>query len=421
MQFLKTLKDYAYIGFGTSFASGFALVNSLIIARVLGPSNFGVFSIFYSLMILSWQLPQSFDGIFVSMAKKSNAKADKIEYLKSAIALKLLYLLPLITLSYPLAYIIGNYCFGKQNLTLPLISAFVCGSLLTFLSTIASIFQEEERYAYFASIHAIYTSSIFLGLLLLLILKIKFTLNIILTIYVSFSVLIGLFSIIFLLNKTSSLFHINYSILSKSFEQGKWLFFAIATYCIFARIDVLFLPRYVKYEILGQYAVAATLISVVTLGIRPLTATCLPKASLAILSKKSFNHFVKESLFAISLIELGIVLYFILSPYIVVYFYGAQYIPSVKILRIILIGWAFSVFFIPFQFIFIALEDTKTHFSIEFVKLIIAFFLLYIFVPLYGITGAAYAITLTLCSSSIISFYILMLRLKTTFKEHALV
>lgn len=421
MQLLKTLKDYASVGFGTTFARGFALVNSLIIARVLGPSKFGVFSIFYAVMILSWQLPQSFDGVFVSLAKKSEAKADKIEYLKSAIALKFLYLLILLTLSYPLAYFIGNYCFGKQNLTLLLISAFLCGSLITFLSTIASIFQEEERYAYFASIHAIYTLSIFLGLIFLLILKIKFTLNIVLIVYISISILIGLFSIIILLNKTTNLFHINSLILSKTFEQGKWLFFAIATYCIFARIDVLFLPRYVRYEILGQYAVAATLISVVTLAIMPLTGTCLPKASLAILSKKSFNNFVKESLFAISLIELGIVLYFILAPYIVIFFYGTQYIPSVKILRILLVGWASGVIFIPFQFIFFALEDTRTYFYIEFAKLFIAFFLLNIFVPLYGITGAAYAITLTLFVSPIISFFILMLRLKTTFKELALV
>jgi hypothetical protein len=86
MYLLRTLKNFTFIGFGTSFARGFALVNSLIIARVLGPSIFGIFSIFYAVMILSWQLPQAFDGVFVSMAKKTDIKADKIQYLKSAIA-----------------------------------------------------------------------------------------------------------------------------------------------------------------------------------------------------------------------------------------------------------------------------------------------------------------------------------------------
>jgi O-antigen/teichoic acid export membrane protein len=421
MYLLRTLKNFTFIGFGTSFARGFALVNSLIIARVLGPSIFGIFSIFYAVMILSWQLPQAFDGVFVSMAKKTDIKADKIQYLKSAIALKFLYVLTLITLSYPLAFFIGNYCFGKQNLNLPLIYAFLCGSFLTFLLTIASTYQEEERYVLFASIHSVYTSAVFIGLVLLLITKIQFTLNTIFFIYVAISILIGLFSIKFLLKKTGSLLHINRPILLKSFGEGKWVFFANVMFCIYVRLDVLFLPRYVSYESLGQYAVAATLISVVTLALGPLAGVSLPRASLAIRSKEAFNSFVKESLFAVLLIEFGIVLFFMLASHIVILFYGIQYLISVKILRILLVGWMFGAIFVPFQFLFIALEDSRTRFYIELVKFFIAFFLLYILVPSYGITGAAYAITVTLFLGSIISFFLLKLRLKTTFKELCLV
>ena len=115
MQFLKLFKDFVSVALGSSVARGLALANTLIIARVLGPSDFGNFSIFYSVMILSWQLPQSFDGVFVSFAKKLETKADKLDYLKSSITCKFLYLLILLALSYPLALLIGDLYFGKPN------------------------------------------------------------------------------------------------------------------------------------------------------------------------------------------------------------------------------------------------------------------------------------------------------------------
>ena len=107
-----------------------------------------------------------------------------------------------------------------------------------------------------------------------------------------------------------------------------------------------------------------------------------------------------------------------LAPYIVIYLYGDQYVLSVKILRILLLGWAFGVIFIPFSFLFIALDDSKTRFYIELINFIIAFSLLTIFVPWYGVIGAAYAISITLFIGLIISTFILMLRLKTTFRDH---
>ena len=81
----KTLISYFYVLFGTSFARGVALFNTIIIARMLGPIHFGVFSIFYVVMILTWQLPQAFDSVFVTYAKKVDSMREKNDILKTSV------------------------------------------------------------------------------------------------------------------------------------------------------------------------------------------------------------------------------------------------------------------------------------------------------------------------------------------------
>ncbi|MCP4748555.1 MAG: oligosaccharide flippase family protein [Desulfobacteraceae bacterium] len=407
---ITLIKNILYIAFGSAFSRGIALLNTIIIAQLIGPAQYGVFAIFYTAMILTWQLPQSFDGVFVSLAKKTENKADKIEFLKSSLTFKLLYLTVVLVISYPLAILIGKYIFGKPNLNQPLILALVCGSFLTFLFTIASTYQEKERYGHFATIHAIYTGSIFVALIVMVLSKSKITLTAIFSIYLAISLGIGILSIYNLSIRVGTIRKINRSIFFRAFGQSKWMFFASATYCIFARIDILFLTRFVDYVSLGQYAIAAQLVTIIALAAGSLAGVCLPKASLAVKSEKDFRNYLIDCLFIIALILFGMIILYITAPYIVNFFYGEHYLPSIKIMRVLLIGWVFNIAYIPFSFLFLALERAQTKFAIELCKLAMCYVLLNIFVPIYGTIGAAYSFTLTLIVSTVITIILIKKR-----------
>jgi O-antigen/teichoic acid export membrane protein len=414
LELRKIVTQFLKVATGTTLARGIALANTVIIARMLTPSGYGVFAIFYSIMMLAWLFPQAFDGMFVSLAKKTNDLKLKNEYLKNAIVLKTAYSVLLLILAYPLALLIGKYVFNRNDLVIPIICAFVGGSFIAYLKTIASIYQEAEKYGRFAAMHAIYTFGVLLGLIAFVVSQFEFTLNRILALYLCVSVAIGLVSIGILINKTGKVLEFKRDTLFLSFREGKWLFFSVVTYCIFERMDILFLPMFVSNEKIGEYAVAAQLISVIGLATGSMASIFLPKASLAIATKEAFSNFKKESAYGIIIIEIGIMLFFALAPFVVTTLYGSQYYYATKILRILLIGLMGSVPVIPFMFVFLALEETKTRFILELLKLLIGAVLLRLMIPAYGSVGAAYSIAVTLFVSSFLAIILLWFKLKST-------
>jgi O-antigen/teichoic acid export membrane protein len=416
MTLSKTVLNYFYVLFGGGFARGVALLNTIIIARMLGPAHFGVFSIFYFIMILTSQLPYAFDIVFVSYAKKVDSVREKNDILKTSVVIKLFYLFLVLLLSYPVSYALAKYCFQKDEIQAFLVTAMLSGGFLTFLMTVASTFQQEERFVWFSSVHAIYTLLIFICVLALKLSHIEFSLKSVIAVYIAVCVIIGTISIVLLCRRVGNPFILDKAMLSRSLSQGKWMFGVTLSTFLFTRIDILFLTRYLDFESLGIYSVAAQLVSVLSLATGALAGICLPKASIAIRSRESFRLFVRESSSPILLIEGGLALFIVVAQLTVTIMYGSEYALAGSILRILLYGWIFNTIFIPFSFLFYALDDARTRFFLELWKLLIGVFLLYSLVPQYGLKGAAYAMTLALFIYTITSFSVLTYRLTRTHK-----
>jgi O-antigen/teichoic acid export membrane protein len=403
----KTLKDYFQVLFGTGFARGIALLNSIIIARLLGPKEFGKFSIFYTVLILTWQLPQAFDTTFVRYAKTSNSHSEKNNYLKASVLIKLLYSISMLSISYPLAYFLSEYIFLKPEIKLILLVAFVSGLFLSFLMTIASTFQEKEQFGKYAFLYSIYTVSIFCSLLMFKTLNLNLSLWKAISIYVLVSLTIGAMSIRILTSKVGRLSSLDTNVLKTSFSLGKWILGATFILFLFLRLDVLFLTRYVDFEAVGIYSVAVQLIMVVSVMTGSFSGVFLPKASGAMASKSSLKLYIKESLLAILLINTFFAAFIIAAPFIIRSLYGIEYLPAGSILRILSIGWMSYIIYLPFSFLFYTLNDAKTPFLFEFLKLCVGIGLLYYLVPLKSIYGAAFAICIALVLHAVASLIII--------------
>lgn len=403
----KSLLDYIYVLFGNGLSRGVTLVNSIIIARILGPTNFGLFSIFYITMVLTWQLPQAFDITFIRYAKASNCDIEKKEFLKTAIFLKLLFGFVVCSISYPLSYFLANYCFQKPEIHIILTTSIISGVFYSFLMSVASIYQEKGRFDRYAILNNIYTFSILCALVTITMTKLTLSIEIIILIFFIVSIAVGITSIVLLWKKVGNLFFPNKPILIKSLSLGKWIFGVTSVYVISQRIDILFLTRYFKYEYIGIYSVASQITMIISLLVGSLSAVSFPRACTAVTSKHSFKIFVKESVLVIVAINIFIVILFYAAPFLVTKLFGEEYRMACSILRILLIGWAFTVVYIPFSFLFYAYNNSTTRFILELLKLVVAIVMLNLLIPRYGLIGASVAVSIALTSNAFISLIVL--------------
>ncbi len=404
----KTLKDYFYVIFGSACARGVAFVNAVIIARILGPGDFGLFSIFYAVMILTWQIPQAFDTTFVRYAKADPSAGAKRHYLSATVLLKILYLVMLASLMYPLARFLSHHVFDKPRTFVPIMAALASGGLLSFLMTIASTYQEQERFFHFAVLNAFYTVSIFIFLIVCVLFSAPFSLSIVVGGYFYITAVIGIVSIIALLKRTGNVFRPDWAVMRRVFSLAKWILGVTCAFFVFQRIDLFFLTRFVSYETIGIYSVAAQLVVFVFLLTGSLANISLPKASTAIKTRRGLIGFAKESCAAAAAINILILLLIVGAPYIISLIYGSQYDGAAKISRILLLGWFFTVPYIPFSFLFYSLDDSRTRFLLELSKLAFGVVLLSVCVPRMGMTGAAVAVSATLIISTVLSSAVLL-------------
>jgi len=404
----KTLKDYLVVLFGTGFSRGIAFINSVIIARLLGPEDFGRFSMFFVVMVLTWMFAQSFDSAFIRYAKTSRDNAEKTEFLKISFLLKITYGIIITIFSYPMSYFMAHFVFKKPEVTSLIIFALLSGIFQSFLMTIASIFQEKENFTAFSFLYSFYTVSILLLLIVVKLSGFPFDLESVVFIHLFVSLAIGIASIYLLFGrKIKRIFPLNRDYLRKSLVLGKWIFGINIMMFVFSRMDFLYLGRYLNFNSLGVYSVSQQIVMIISVMVSSSSGIFLPKACSALESKIAFKRFCKEAVFIALIINIIIGALIIFVPILIKALYGTPYMGAVILTRILLIGWMANVFYSPFSFLFYAADESALRFVLEAAKLIIAVLLLAWLVPYFKSIGAALAITITFVVTSFISLIIL--------------
>jgi len=240
-QMKKTIKDFITVVFGKGFSRGVAFINAIIIARILGPGAFGKFSVFFIVLVLTRTFSEAFDSTFVRYAKALNDTEDKSEFLKISIFFKLIYGFIVCALSYPAAHFISYSCFHKPELTPIIVLGLIGGVFQTFLFTVASIYQEKEKFGIYSTLYASYTITIFVCLIILKIIFNNFTIMNVIWVYFCVSALVGIGSLGILFKyKVKNVFSFNREYVLQSFHLGKWIFGIMVMAFLFQKMDFLF-------------------------------------------------------------------------------------------------------------------------------------------------------------------------------------
>lgn len=407
----KTIIDYLTVLLGTGVGRGVAFLNSIIIARTIGKEDFGRFSIFFVVMVLTWIFPQAFDSVFVRYAKTTENEKHKIEYLRVSFFLKLVYSLVAVMLAYPVAWMLAVICFKKPEMTALIVWAIISGVFQAFLMTIASIYQERENFDIFTFFYASYTISIFVALILLRFLPLWFTLYNVIAIHVFVSIVVGTASIVLLLKrKIKYIWPLDKECMLKSFNLGKWAFWSVVVAFAFSRTDTLFLPRYVSFDVIGVYGVAQQVTMLISVMAGSLSNVFLPKACASINSSEALRRYIKESMVIVAAIVAVILVLIFFTGSAIKILYGSQYLSGKGIVQILLCGWLFYILFLPFASLFYAFEDSRSRFLIDGLRFLMAVILLFFLVPRYKAIGAAWGMTIAHIISCFFGFWVLSIR-----------
>ena len=396
-------------GNGGYVALGF--VANIVSANGLTPAGFGLVAI--SLAILNVLQEICGNGVDLAMVRlaaphaKTNpaiAQGYYIAALKYKLVMNLLVAVPLWFTAPSLA----GWIFNDPQMTLLL--RWVCAGLMgaAIYNYAISCMQAEERFGQYAILR-VANNLAKLAMLGLIWLLGVFNPN---TVFASWIVAFFIGYVMALLFKrappikcnaiATSSDPDNRAYLKEVFHFSKWLIGSSFLFCLYSRMDMLILGRYVDAAEIGQYAAAWNITFIIDLMTYSVIIALLPRAA-GLTTKAEFSEYMKHTF----LICLGICvmispLYFLSDLFFELFF--PAYSSSAGLFRVLLSGALITLLLHPLYLILYARNRVNRLTLINFILVIFSVILGFACIPSYGAMGAAWV---TVCGRVLASLLIL--------------
>ena len=199
-RFDKSLLDYFQVIIGSGLGRGLGLLNSILIARFLGPEKFGIFVFFFAVMMLTWLMLGSFDTVYIRRAKDT-CDYEKRGHLSCNLIVKTVLGLLFFVCVAGVDRSVSVSFFDKDYAHRMMLAGIGAGLFLNFQVTQATIFREKEQFFLFTITSNIHTLLVFAALSTLWFSTNKLDLNNIITTYIITSGIVGTTSLIMILMK----------------------------------------------------------------------------------------------------------------------------------------------------------------------------------------------------------------------------
>jgi O-antigen/teichoic acid export membrane protein len=392
----QTARSTYLTTFGAGINAFFGFIFTIVVARSILPSDFGLFSVVLNLLViltvfcdigLSSSVIRFLPQAIREGKKEKSKKIIKISFLTALLISGFLALL-LFIFSSPLAM----YLFTRKELVIPLavVSAALVGLTLTYL--FIAILQGQQRFL-FGVITDSMVMFVKVAATIILLLLGKLTLIsvlVILSLTSLFGILVGFLFVgpEFLFAKT------DFPLLKTLFSFGIWVALARISNAISGKIDTLMLVRYVETAQVGFYAAAQKMTFVFPVMVTGITAVLQPKFA-SLKTPSEAKSFTLKSILLISLLFIPVVVLFIIAPWITVWIYGQVYEPAIHIFRWLLLSSTFFVATtVPMIVILYYLGKSRFFAVISILQVILIFSANLVLIPRLGVIGPAISLAL---------------------------
>ena len=364
----------------------------VFLARVLGPSDFGLFVLSVTVLALVADIGNfGINTGIVNFVSKyfTNDRSRSFGYLKLGLYSKIVISLVFLILGYLLSPSIADGIFSKPELVSPLRLAFLGVGTTWMFSFTTSYYQAVQKFTSWGVVQ-IFTNSIRLGGVIVLYFLSDLSLNTSLIFYIVapfIGFLTGLINIPFSFTKEK----LNKSIWTDFFSYNKWVAVSGGVSAFTSRADTFILGRLAMPYSIGLYSAANQLVQVIPQLVGAIGTVVAPKFSSFDNDKKMFGYFKK-----LQLMVMGIAGVMVLSipivKIVIKVFFGPEYDRSFGIFVILFVSMLVFLISIPVHNAIIYYYQYPKLFSIlSIVNFCIVVPLAYYLTLKYGVLGTPYA------------------------------
>ncbi|MCX6561758.1 MAG: oligosaccharide flippase family protein [Candidatus Aminicenantes bacterium] len=355
------VRGYAFVLAGNGAAGLLSFLIFVLLSRDMSLEGFGSFALFFTVMTLVWQIPAFIDSSYVRYARTA-PPAGARAYLRVDLADKIKAVAWIGGLSPAAAFALSRWAFpGKTTFGL-LVLAVAGGACLTFLASVIADLQAREAFAGYAlgtvSFYAVALAVLFVmarragpldpaaaGMVL-----------------AAAAVLAGGVALVWLARRARPIFPLDPEAAGRMRSLGKWILATSLLYVVLQRIDMLVVGHVFPAADVGVYSAASRLLSALTVFLSAASALYLPKAALAVVSRRALQSYGRQAaaLTAFLLVVLaGLV---VVAPFLVAVFFGPAFAGSAAATRALFLGHVPLVLALPLSYLLYGLEDSFSNF-----------------------------------------------------------
>jgi len=403
MKSAKNFSDSMKVGFSnyTSYAIG-ALI-SIMLARWLGPRDFGIFSIGFFVLTIFGSGFTGLDQTYVHFAVRSSQKKEELftTYCTVKIAISVFIIL-VYTL---LVFLPGSLKFSVSRSTI-ILCGLIGGLGIQLLMIVLSFLQAKKDFYHYSVVKLAY----YVGLLFCVLLGVQFNIK---RLHYYLLTYIGISIIIFVSKRFKiSFVEFNSKIAGRFWNFGKWLILYHILRMLNMRLDFFWLSKFFSGEILGHYSAALKLVNIFAVLIGTFPVLLLPKAS-SMKTIKDLEKYWIENKKIIVFLLISWVLIFAFSPFVIKVLLGPEYVQSIPIMLILLFSLLPQIFVLSLIYIFLAMGKTVYLFLITVIQTIALLITVPLLIKKMGMIGSAYGKVIAF----VLTFIIYLLVYKYSKKE----
>lgn len=395
------------VGVIASTLTGFIVI--ALLTRVLTTVDFGLFITALTFAQLLGDLFElGINSAVLSFLPPSETN-EKLSIIKASFLSKISVSIVLGVLVWLFSNSIALVVF-KDSTIAPYIRVSSMGIILIILLNWGQIVFQGERK--FINVTVLNGSTNFLRLIAILFLMLLGIHNPLIFYWLFFLALI--ISVIYLFINLKAEF-LKAKVLSKDFSR-LWRFglpvglgFAVAA--LHTRLDQILVFSMLGQDQAGIYGLAFRIASLATFASAAVNAAVTPRFSS--IHDQDFGRYFKKTLIAVCLLTLVSLISIFVVPFLLPLFFGSKFTPSVVPFQILMVSMMFGILASPFNLaILYKFKKSKFSFYLSIISLILVLSLLRLFIPLFGINGAAFAVSMTSFAQLIltVSYFCLLKR-----------
>lgn len=383
---------FVYCGSLVNGASLFGL--NVILARSLGKESYGVFSL--SVLVLMTVAEMSDFGLSAGLLRFApyyiaTKQDDKLQQLLKIIwrwRISLTFVLTggCIVLAYPIA----RYVFGQPEITFYIMYTAIGIGGVILLGLLATFLQAKQRFFYNASLQSLK------GFLRLAIVAILY--------WIGVKSLFAYLSVYILVPWV--LFLTNYHLFPKNFRKhvveedvkkklhsslarfSFWLTVSSLTSILASRVDQAMISHFLGLADVAIFTVAWQLTQLFPIISSSIASVVMPKIS-SVQTKAELRIMLKKALVWVTAATALVAIAVYPSQYLILLFFGGAYAAAMPVYTIIACGLVLNIFAIPFSMVINVFNQTQLVAYSGIVQVIINVICNFIFIPKYGVVGAA--------------------------------